>query len=393
MDGFISPFRTNKLLFPIYVANIFLSFHFFMVIYIHSSYLSDFFNETVVSIIFMAGSLLNLLFFATATRLVSYMGTFWYLFSAIALEWLAIMVLAETTNPILATVFFILHLAVIPMILFSLDIYLETINNNESVTGEIRGLYLTLSNITLVISPSIVAIILTYWGFREVFLLSSLFLIPLSIIAGRVLSRITVSPPSHQSFRESLRSAKSNRNTSISIALHFILQFFYGWVVIYLPIYLNQVIGFSWPEIGILFSIMLLPFILFQIPAGYLADKRIGEKEMIVFGFGFIAFSISLFTFPTEKVFWMWASLLFLSRVGASVAEITIESYFFKHVSGKDSGIIGLFRMMRPVGFILAPLTATVSHFFLTIKESFFVLGAVMLIGSIVAVFLEDTLD
>ena len=120
----------------------------------------------------------------------------------------------------------------------------------------------------------------------------------------------------------------------------FLLNFFYAWMTIYVPIYLKWHIGFSWQEIGLLISIALLPFLLFQYPLGRLADKKLGEKEILILGF--LVTSITLFIIPLLNTtnFFAWAGLLFATRVGASFIEISTETYFFKKVSAENVGMI-----------------------------------------------------
>ena len=54
----------------------------------------------------------------------------------------------------------------------------------------------------------------------------------------------------------------------------------YAWMVIYTPLHMLD-LGFTWEEIGQIFTIMLIPFVLVEYPAGWLADKYIGETEMM----------------------------------------------------------------------------------------------------------------
>ena len=65
-------------------------------------------------------------------------------------------------------------------------------------------------------------------------------------------------------------------------------------MVIYTPIYLHEHIGLPWSDIGIIFTIMLLPFVLFEFPAGKLADGKWGEKEPPIIGIILIAVSTAL---------------------------------------------------------------------------------------------------
>jgi Na+/melibiose symporter-like transporter len=64
-------------------------------------------------------------------------------------------------------------------------------------------------------------------------------------------------------------------------AINVLLQLFYTFMVIYVPIYLTEVIGFSWSELGLILCIALIPFVLLDSPVGELADKKYGEKEFL----------------------------------------------------------------------------------------------------------------
>ena len=96
---------------------------------------------------------------------------------------------------------------------------------------------------------------------------------------------------------------------------------------------------------------------------------------------------------PFIKVpnFWIWAGILFATRVGAATIEIMSESYFFKSVDKEDANIISFFRNTAPLSFIIAPLLATLI-FLLTKNFSyiFFILGAILLCGLFVTLQLRD---
>ena len=91
-----------------------------------------------------------------------------------------------------------------------------------------------------------------------------------------------------------------------------------------------------------------------------------------------------------------WAGLLFLTRVGASFVEITSESYFFKHVNEKNTGLISLFRMTKPIAYIITPAVVVSTLYFFTIKNTpygyiFSILGVLMLVGVRYGLKLKDT--
>jgi predicted MFS family arabinose efflux permease len=152
-------------------------------------------------------------------------------------------------------------------------------------------------------------------------------------------------------------------------------------MVIYLPLLLSKEMGFGWPKIGVMFTIMLMPFLLLELPAGFLADKKIGEREILIAGF-FIMFLATL-AIPrlASAAFLTWAAVLFATRVGASLVEIGSETYFFKHVKEEDTGLISLFRMTRPLSFVVAPLFALPVIYFFSYSTSFYFLALFTLLG------------
>jgi MFS family permease len=124
---------------------------------------------------------------------------------------------------------------------------------------------------------------------------------------------------------------------------------------------------------------------------GYIADKYIGEKEILVTGFIILAGSTALMSFVDSNSFWIWALVLFMTRVGASMIEIMTETYFFKKITSTDVSIIGAFRMTRPFIYTLSPLLGSLLLFVIDSKYLFLLLGIFMLYGIRHALILHDT--
>jgi MFS family permease len=161
-------------------------------------------------------------------------------------------------------------------------------------------------------------------------------------------------------------------------------------MVIYTPIYLHEYLGFNWSQIGIIFTIMLLPFVLLSFPLGRYSDK-IGEKKMLTSGFFIIALFTLVIPLITEPTLWLWAGILFATRVGAATIEVMSESYFFKIVTEENAEAIGFFRNAIPLSYIIAPLVAIPILFFVpSFKYLFFVLGAILLTGFFISLRLKD---
>ena len=112
-----------------------------------------------------------------------------------------------------------------------------------------------------------------------------------------------------------------------------------------------------------------------------MSDKKFGEKEFLILGFIIMALATLMIPLLQSKIFWLWAIVLFATRVGASTVEVASESYFFKHVKEDNTGLISLFRMGRPLSLIIAPLVALPIMGFLSYSASFYFLSIITISG------------
>jgi MFS family permease len=113
--------------------------------------------------------------------------------------------------------------------------------------------------------------------------------------------------------------------------------------------------------------------VLFEIPAGFLADKYFGEKEMLIIGLFIIFLSSILFSLIKVASPLVWAAVLFFSRIGAALVESMRDTYFFKKVSSKDIGFINIFRMTNPIGYATGTAFGALFLLFLPINYLFLV--------------------
>ena len=390
MDKILLPFRQGKLLNTLFLSNVFLALHYSLIIYINSSFLSNFFTETQVSSLYIIGSIANTILLIYASRILEKIGPYKFVIYCIGLEFLTLLGMAISSNATLVGLYFLVHTVIISLLWFGFDLFIEDFTKDESETGSIRATYLTISNITLVVAPSIVAILLVSNKYSNVYTLSFILLIPMYFLIRRY-KNIKIDPIKHIYLKETLSVYIKDKNLYNVFITQFLLQAFYAFMVIYTPIYLNTVIGFSWPEIGTMFTIMLLPFILFELPVGELADLKYGEKEFLTIGFVIMGLSTIFISFITAKVFWIWATALFITRIGASFVEITSDSYFFKQVDKEKTDVISFFRVTRPLSFIVTPILATLAFQFIPFQYVFIVIGSVMILGIRYSMALKDT--
>lgn len=373
----------------IFISVLLLSFHFFFVYFINSKYLSGILSEKTVGYTYAVGSLINIFIFIYAPVFLRKFGNYKLTLTIGLLELLALIGLAFATAPPYIIALFILHQAVGPALFYCMDIFTESFSTAEEM-GSIRGVYLTMQNIPPVVTPAIVGLILIKPEYWKVYIIGALFLIPFFIL---IISNFrNFKDPEYPiiDLKQALRKFYTDKNIFDIFIDHFLLHVFYAWTVIYIPLYLTNHIGFTWGEVGIILSIMLLPFIIFQIPIGRMEDKYHDEKHVLVLGFSIMAASFMLIPFIHEKSLVLWAAVLFVSRIGASIVEVSSESYFFKHINPSNAGFISFFRMTRALPFFVIPpivgLTLLVADF----PYIFFVAGLLMLIGVRYAILLKN---
>lgn len=390
MDKLLAPFRQNRFLNTIFLSNIFVSIHYALVIYVNSSFLSQYFSQTQVSMLYIFAAVINTYLLLNISRILERIGIYKFVIYSIGVEFLAVSGMIASSLHFLVGMYFLMHTVNISLLLFGMDVFVQDFAKDSSKTGSIRGTYLTITNITIMISPAIVALLLIHNVYGYVYFLSSVLLIPMYYIMTRF-KNVKIDPVKRILAKDTLIAYIKDKDLYNIFISQFLLQFFYAFMVVYTPIYMNKYIGFSWPEIGSIFTIMLIAFIIFELPVGELADDKYGEKEFLTIGFIITGLSTLFLSFLTVRSFWMWAAALFITRIGASFIEISTDTYFFKKVGGDRSDIISFYRITRPLSFIAGPLLATILLQFIPFQYTFIVIGSIMIIGAHYSLALTDT--
>lgn len=372
----------------IFLAEFIFSLHFAATLYINSSFLEHFFSLHAIGILYVYGAIGNIIFFILAPRILNRFGSRGFLFSFLSITLFATIGAAFASTPVDAAFFFILYASVSTMIYYALDIMVEEHSVNKK-TGEIRGIYLTLMNMAIALGPVLITILGTEEKFKAFYLAAAVILLPLFLLTFFFLRPKFARKTYHGHTLPLFLWWKKKGVRRVTIA-RLVLEFFYAFMAIYTPIYLHSNIGFSWTEIGVIFFIMLLPFIIFEWPAGELADRKWGEKEIMSIGF-LITLASLLFLPHLGKALLPWTVALFCTRIGASFVEITTESYFFKQVGSKDSGLISIFRISRAIGLILGAGVGAATLARYPFYMIFYVLAGAVLIGFFQSVRLVDT--
>lgn len=387
--------KINKIgsLIGVYIFALFFAFQVALPSFINSSFLDTFFPEKFLGLIYTLSSLIIICLFFIIPYILKKFGNYKTIFFLILLEIASLGFLAFSQNTFLLISFFVLSLIAISFIYFSLDIFIEGMSADAD-TGKIRGIYLTLMNLVWVFAPLINGVILKNGDYWKIYLLAMILLLPTLFILNFNLKNFKDTEYRAVPFLDTLAEVWQNKNIIKIFGATFLLNFFYSWMTIYTPIYLHKYMNFSWSEIGLIFGIMLLPFVFFQFLFGHLADERWGEKEILSFGFVIMALAtILLFFIPANSSLWLWAGLLFSTRIGASAVEVMVDTYFFKKVDTRNANIIGFFRIARPLAYMLGSLS--LSLFFCLVNPAsgllYIILGVIMFFGLFSSLTLEDT--
>jgi len=185
---------------------------------------------------------------------------------------------------------------------------------------------------------------------------------------------------------------KIHRNKAvwkISI-MNFLLNFFYCWMTIFTPLYMNKVLNLTWDKIGIIMSIVLIPFIIFQYPAGKVADKYLGEKELLMISTLILGVS-TIALFFVKNVFW-FTLILFLTRIGASILEIIREVYLYKNLDASNIDLISFYKLVSPLSWVIGPVLSSILLNIFDMKYLFLILGIIILVVGIPVLWnLKDT--
>lgn len=357
-----------------------MSLHLAFISYINSSFLSIFSGERSVSLIYVASSIVSVVALFLVPKILQKKGIYKFLLLASGLNAVTLLLLSLGKNSLIIIPTFIFYFTLNSLIVFSLDELLEMFSKNSS-TGHVRGLYLTILNLAWVLSQAISGRMSTSGYFPVYYFIAFLIMTIFFFIAFTCLKDLNDPKYDKTLGWQSFRNFFANKNLARAYKINFLLQFFYVWMVIYTPIYLYAHLGFSWSEISMIFTVMLLPFVLIQFPLGIYSDK-IGEKKMLILGFLIASIAtLSLYYIKAHEV-WIWALALFCTRVGAAIIEVMTDVYFFKHIEKENDEFIAVYRNTAGVSYIFAPIMAFIA-FALTpsYNSIFLILGVIMMYG------------
>jgi MFS family permease len=123
----------------------------------------------------------------------------------------------------------------------------------------------------------------------------------------------------------------------------------------------------------------ILPYVIFDIPAGYLAD-RYGKTKILMLGLTIAGVFLIIFGYSTTKL--MFLASAFIATMGLSFARPSVEGLLTDLVEKKQKGgIVGIWNSSEDLGYILGPfIGGVIAESYGDITIPFILLGAAMLV-------------
>ncbi|MCA9364262.1 MFS transporter [Candidatus Kaiserbacteria bacterium] len=378
----------------LYTAFVLCGFHWAMVAYINSSVLEQYVSNTTIGLLYSLSALLTIGSFLYISKILSRVGNFRITLLLGSIELLLLAGLASSTGLFLVLSLFVLHQCVVPLILFNLDIYMEEmIGGEEATTGTRRGLLLGLTSVAGALGPLVSGYLVDAAGgsFTLAYSGSAVVMMLFLFVLFRYFAHTGGTTLSEIAYLRSVCVFWGRKNLRNVFGAHALLQLFFVWTVIYIPLYLTTQTAFTWEEIGLVLFVGLLAYVIFEYPIGFIADRWWGEKEMMLIGFVVLSVSVAGSAFLEGASLGAWMAIAFATRVGASLVETTTESYFFKQTGSADAQLISFFRITRPLSYLIGALLGSAALVYMSLNTLFLALGIVLFLGVAFAIQIKDT--
>ncbi|MFA7191951.1 MAG: MFS transporter [Candidatus Paceibacterota bacterium] len=363
-----------------YILSFLFALHVAIAAYINSSFLTQIVSEKYVGLIFSIGSIISLVFLSQSSSILKSFGNRKLALSFISMNILGVLGMILSNHPILTGISFVVFNVTNILFFFCIDIFVEHFSERSTI-GKARGVYLTVYNIGWMTSPFITGFLTTLgYGYTPVYMMS--LLIALIVMIGFIfwIPSFTDASYAKVPFTQAYKFLREKHHLGAINIINFILQFFYVWMVIYTPIYLIEHIGFTWKSLSVIFTVMLIPFVVMPISISRAITRfNLHKTKLIIIGTLIMSSATVLIAFNHTNSIVLWAVLLCMTRIGASTVEAVSEIYFFTHVKEEDAHLLSLFRDMAPLSYLVAPLLGTAVLSLLPFNYLFIALGIIVL--------------
>lgn len=374
------------------VGNFFFSIFSALVTITLLPFLATFMPSAYTGLVVSGSAVIAIVLFPFLPQFVARYGAQQIALILVLAEIVVLVALAAAPGVIIAVLLVAFTIAMQPFLSYGFDLLLEATTVSNGTEGEMHALFRTAWSIAALAAPLLLgALLVTSDSYSRVFIAASGMLVPIAILF--VVGRLPQGPvPRLAHLKETFFKVLRNRDLAAVICANLLLYLFYVWMPLYSPVYLHDVLGIGWSSLGWIFSLTLIPYVVIEYPAGWLADHYLGDKELMFFGFlvagGGLA-ALSFFTSTTALI--VIAAILVASRVGAALVESMVDGHFFRGLEKRDISSVSVYRSVWPLSYLLGPLVGSIillssnyGVFFLTTG------GIIMVLGTITTLFIKD---
>jgi MFS family permease len=381
----------NKLLLVTYALTFLYALHYAIPIYATSSFLNQYFRAPIVSALYVVASVCALLASMSIAKSIRRFHTYPFTFFLVIAEIITTVTFAFTKDPYVIAIFFIIHFILQVLLYVLLNVFIEGFSKHAE-TGSIRGLFLALFNLGVLISPLIGGLLLSKFSFQALYLVASLTLVPFLYFLHAYLQHIK--EPAYHSIDiwRAVRDVLGNRTLKVVFITEVLVQSFYSVMVIYSPLYLTSIGIPLTTYMSYILPIALIPLVLLPFELGFLADTKISGKTILLTGIGLLIITLFLCVIVRTTDPRIWTLILIVSRIGASCVETMSFTFYFKKVGPEDASLTALFSNAYGLGTIFVGSAIFLISPFLVNRPQlvFVVLGCILLWSMTLVLSLKD---
>lgn len=380
-------FKKSKLM-SLFLQGAFFSFSSAILSYVLSSYIEKFIDSSYIGVVYLIPNIISIILIFYFGKIIKKFGIYKAYIFDIVLLFLSLFLQAFIDKNIIYILFLlVIYQSTMALSWVFIDYYVEKYSTDSS-TGNTKGLQWTIINATFIFGPFFSGFMVQYLGYEAIFLLASLMIIPPIIFVVKNFKNIKI--VHEENTKINIKEVYKNKAVFKISIVNFLLNFFYCWMTIFTPLYMNKVLNLTWDKIGVITALILLPFIIFQFPAGKIADKYLGEKELLMISILILGLS-TIGLFFVKDVFW-FILILFTTRIGASVLEIMREVYLYKNINAQNVDLISFYKILSPLSWVAGPALSTILLSIFDMKYLFLILGlTILFVGIPILWNLKDT--
>ncbi len=372
--------KKKHLLMISFIISILYALHFAIPLYVTSTYLANFIQTSYIGIVYSFMGLFSFLLSMYLGRFVKKYHSYNTSLLILLIGFVSTLSLSFLTETWMIVVAFVLSNTCSFLFFSILNFFIEEFDS-DGETGETRGIFLTLMNVGILFAALSAGQILSLYSFSVLWTISAACLIPIMFLIRHNYAHIPDPKFRNPSMLSAVKHVMHNKNIFAVFLALLSLECFFVTMSIYAPTVLKNNLDISLETyLSFILPFALIPFVVFPYQLGVIADKRYGEKEMLVIGIimliiiGIVFPNISNVSMLTVALF------LFISRIAASLVESMCTIYFYKKVNAGEISIIALFSSIRVIAYIIMPLFSSVILYSgLSIAYIFYFLALMMI--------------